>query len=306
MNLLSVPECRKATLLPKATVAHRGGGFSIGDTVKRSDITEKRFGKLTAIKWLRIASPSRASVWLCRCDCGKEAEVRLNNLSSGHTRSCGCLSDNLLYSPKFLDMAGMRFGMLLVLGYSRTVNKKAMWRCKCDCGTACEVTGSYMRCGHTASCGCFRAIATAQNKTTHGMTSGGRKQGTYRSWQDMKQRCLNKKHMHYQDYGGRGIAICKRWVNSFDDFFSDMGKCPDGYTLGRKENNGNYEPGNCRWETYIEQGANKRNNLLLTLNGKTLTISQWARELRMPLSTIQTRRRRGLPVELCLIPYTGA
>lgn len=303
MNLLSVPECRKATLLPKATVAHRGGGFSIGDTVKRSDITEKRFGKLTAIKWLRIASPSPASVWLCRCDCGKEAEVRLNNLSSGHTRSCGCLSDNLLHSTNFIDIAGMRFGMLVVIGYSRTVKKKALWNCRCDCGTICEVAGSYMRCGHTASCGCFRAIATAQNKTTHGMTSGGRKQGTYRSWQDMKQRCLNKHNMHYRNYGGRGITVCKRWLDSFDDFFSDMGTCPDGYTLDRVKNSGNYEPGNCKWNDYYGQGANKRNNVFLTHNEKQQTISQWARELGMPLSTIQGRLRRGLSVDKCLTPH---
>lgn len=96
----------------------------------------------------------------------------------------------------------------------------------------------------------------AEARTTHGMT-GTR---TYRSWESMKRRCLNPNERAFPNYGGRGITVCERWLASFENFFADMGECPPGLTLDRRNNDGNYEPGNCRWATYSEQARNRRSH----------------------------------------------
>ena len=112
---------------------------------------------------------------------------------------------------------------------------------------------------------------------------------TYRSWAAMIQRCTNPKKDTFHHYGGRGIIVCERWLNSFEDFLHDMGIRPDGMTMDRIDVNGNYEPENCRWATKQEQGANCRNSVFLTHNGKTLTLAQWGRELKIHKRTIWAR-----------------
>lgn len=102
---------------------------------------------------------------------------------------------------------------------------------------------------------------------------------TYQSWSDMKQRCLNPRLPCYHNYGGRGITICARWLESFQNFFDDMGEKPEGKTLERINNNGNYEPSNCKWATRAEQRRNCRDTRMITINGRTQTIKDWAKEL---------------------------
>jgi len=105
----------------------------------------------------------------------------------------------------------------------------------------------------------------------------------------MKKRCLNINTTHYASYGGRGISVCARWLVSFADFLEDMGERPEGTSLDRIDNNGNYEPGNCRWSTPLEQGMNKRNNKLLTVKEKMQTLGAWARELRISRQTLSRK-----------------
>lgn len=125
----------------------------------------------------------------------------------------------------------------------------------------------------------------------HGMT----KTREYRSWHTMKTRCYHKECPSYQDYGGRGITVCDRWLGSdgFQNFLMDMGRRPLRTTLDRIDNNAGYEPSNCRWATRKEQQNNTRRNVLITYNGKTLNMTQWAEKLGVSRATLEKRKRLG-------------
>lgn len=112
----------------------------------------------------------------------------------------------------------------------------------------------------------------------------------HNSWRGMRERCYNRNHSAYKNYGGRGIKICQRWKNSFLEFYADMGKCPDGMTIERIDNDGDYEPSNCKWATRKEQSRNRRNWIaLLTYNGRTQHLVDWAKELGIIPSALHNR-----------------
>jgi hypothetical protein len=118
----------------------------------------------------------------------------------------------------------------------------------------------------------------------------------------MKQRCYNQKTKQYKNYGARGIAVCDRWLESFDNFFADMGDKPDGMTLDRVNNDGCYEPSNCRWATKEEQQKNKRTTQIFEFDGKRMTMREWAKHLGVHETTLASRRNSGYPIELLLSP----
>lgn len=122
---------------------------------------------------------------------------------------------------------------------------------------------------------------------------------TYLSWANMTQRCTNDKHPGFDNYGGRGITICARWA-SFENFLADMGERPEGTSIDRIDNNGNYEPGNCRWATRRQQNQNQRGNRLISHGGETLRIGQWAERLGMRETKLRERLQKGWPVELAV------
>jgi len=161
--------------------------------------------------------------------------------------------------PKKIDMVGKKFERLIVIKEDGVDNYgKVLWECLCSCGATKTINGCSLRSGLTKSCGCLhdeirKELVKQISNETHGMT----KTPTYSSWKYMKQRCNNTKSTHYCDYGGRGIKICKRWMK-FENFFEDMGAKPDKLTLERKNNNGDYELGNCVWANRTIQARNQR------------------------------------------------
>ena len=143
------------------------------------------------------------------------------------------------------------------------------------------------------SCGCLYG--------KHSIKHGKSRSGPYCVWENMIQRCNNPKTPHYYNYGGRGIKVCKRW-KSFENFYEDMGDRPKGTSLERIDNDGDYEPGNCRWATQKEQMRNTRRTSFLTIGGVTKPRATWAEEAGIGISTLKGRIRRGWPEDKLLIP----
>jgi len=154
-----------------------------------------------------------------------------------------------------LDLAGQKYGRLTVISeHGRSKNKNVLWLCKCDCGNTTVIPATIIRRGITISCGCFRDEMSSKRRKTHGYSY----KDEYLIWQGMKKRCLNKNCKAYPMYGGRGISICERW-NKFENFLADMGPRPSkDHSIDRKENDGNYEPTNCRWTIPTVQARNTR------------------------------------------------
>lgn len=198
-----------------------------------------------------------------------------------------------------IDETGNRYGRLAVV-CEAAGGKRVMWLCNCDCGARdVRVQAGDLRSGHTKSCGCL-AVEAARRKghanATHGESSHGGRDASaeYSAWSSMIQRCTNQKGAGYHRYGGRGIAVCDRWRTSYETFLADMGRRPSPqHSVDRKDNDGNYEPGNCRWATVKEQGRNRRTNHTITARGRTATLIEWAELSGIRAGTIYERLRRG-------------
>ena len=190
----------------------------------------------------------------------------------------------------FIDLAGQRFGMLTVIGRKENRHGHAMWECLCDCGNKTVVPSGDLRRGKTKSCGC--------NRTTH----GDRGSRLYGIWIGIKTRCFNETDHTYALYGGRGITVCEEWRDSFEAFrdWALANGYRDDLSIDRKNPDGDYCPVNCRWTTMKEQQNNRRNNRLITYNGRTQTLSQWSAETGIHRGTIQYRLKHGWDVEKAL------
>lgn len=187
------------------------------------------------------------------------------------------------------DLVGQRFGRLVVQEFvGRDSQKKLTWSCLCDCGTIKIVRGSSLKDGNTKSCGCLRKELI----TIHDQANKGAKTKEYSAWISMIQRCNNPKNPDYVHYGGRGIKVCDRWLK-FENFYEDMGKRPECMTLERKDNDGGYEPGNCRWATREEQNNNTRRNRYKEHEGERRTITQWARHIGISKQALSYRLSRN-------------
>ena len=163
-----------------------------------------------------------------------------------------------------IDHSGQRFGRVVAIEYAGTkFGNRATWRCRCDCGTEFIAEASNLRQGLTRSCGCTRTekLKLSKMNLKHGHCVEGIRSATYQSWASMKRRCTERDAYHWPKYGGRGIAVCKEWANDFAKFVEDMGERPPRMTLDRIDNDGNYEPSNCRWADAKTQRSNQRKRI---------------------------------------------
>ena len=201
------------------------------------------------------------------------------------------------------DLAGQRFGRLMVLydtGERR--NKKVVWHCQCDCGNELDVRSNSLVSVRTTSCGCYRRQRTAEVHTVHGMTRGEKIHPIYQTWYAMLQRCENPDNKSYKNYGFRGIKVCDEWhkLIPFCDWALASG-WQKGLQLDRINNDGNYEPGNCRWATSQENNRNRRGNRMITFAGKTQCLAAWADETGIKYQTLLDRvDRYRWPIERAL------
>lgn len=192
-----------------------------------------------------------------------------------------------------IDLTGRRFGRLVVIG--RAANSPAgavRWYCQCDCGKTTTTHGDSLRRGASVACGCFKL----DQSTRHGMS----RTPTHISWSSMIQRIDDSNHPQWKRWGGRGIKVCERW-RLFENFLSDMGEKPEGKSLDRINNEGDYEPGNCRWADVKTQQRNRRDSRLITYNGETHCMTEWAARIGISPTSLW-RRLKSWPLEKAMTP----
>ena len=185
--------------------------------------------------------------------------------------------------PRLKDITGKKFNKMTVIERAENAKQgQARWLCRCECGAERIVAGYNLTRGSVKSCGCLKKA----RMTKHGLSS----HPMYSIWKAMKKRCNNKNDKKYLDYGGRGIIVCREWMESFESFYFDM---KDSYYLGltidRINNDGNYEPKNCKWSTRKEQCNNKRTNCIIEYDNCKKTVSQWADEKGLSRNTLYAR-----------------
>lgn len=213
-----------------------------------------------------------------------------------------------------LQLEGAVFGRLVVLRRAGSVTnrngkKKAAWECLCSpehggCG-ATKIVDSASLVRDTRSCGCLALDVARARLTTHGHNPKSGSSPTYKSWSSMLKRCTDPNAGSFRYYGGRGIEVCARW-RTFENFLADMGERPRGTSIDRIDNNGNYEPGNCRWATARQQARNSRKAHEIECGGERLCLTEWQERTGVHAATIRSRLKRGMSVESALAPLGQA
>ena len=263
---------------------------------KYKDLTGQKFGKITVVKLAGFENGWY--LWECICDCGNKKIIKSRDMKK--TKSCGCMKGAVK------DITGNRYGKLTVMNFVETKKQQAYFLCRCDCGKEIIIRSNSLKMGRSKSCGC---LGHPQN-IIHGDCG---KTKLYKAWSAIQQRCENPKNKGYFKYGGRGIKLCQEWHDyvNFKKWAVENGyKENAGLSIDRIDNNGNYEPSNCRWTNIYVQSHNTRKNHNITYNGETKCISEWARVLDLERDIIWNKVRRGTDgakaIELAIKKYKSA
>ncbi len=247
------------------------------------DLTNQKFGKLTAIK--KVGRKGSNNIWECLCDCGNTTKATANSLKVGNKKSCGCLVIEVAKKRRE-DVVGKVFNNITVI---REVDRKGHKRCvygRCICGIEKVFMIDHLKDGSSKSCGCTR-------DKTASITHGQSYNRLYFVWYSMMTRCYNPKFPDYHNYGGRGIRVCDEWFDMCK-FIEDV--TPGyfrGLQLDRIDNDAGYSKNNCRWVTRKQNNRNKRTNVFITFNNQTKTIVEWCEIYNLRQSGVWTRIRKG-------------
>lgn len=204
------------------------------------------------------------------------------------------------------DLMGQKFNRLTAVRPDVNRHGRTYWVCRCECGNEKSVSTTHLLCNKTKSCGCalteFLVGRSTHRATCDGTPDRRKHTAEYSAWSSLKNRCDSPDCPQYASYGGRGIRVCDRWSNRFEDFLTDMGPRPSpNHSIDRyPDNDGNYEPGNCRWATRKEQNRNRRSSLFLAAFGQALTLAEWSEKTGIDRQTIRQRLKHGWTAEKAL------
>jgi len=262
--------------------------------MRTEDLTGREYGYFTVLGFDRSVGGKR--YWNCRCICGNTRSVMTSCLINGRIKSCGCMN-----KTNRIDLTGQRFGRLIVTGLHEDPNDdKLKWDCVCDCGNRKVVYGAHLRYGKVKSCGCLKA----ENDAPH--PDSFYNQRLYGVWCGMLQRCSDKGHSSFHNYGGRGIAVCDEWRN-YEVFRSwayangyDENHDSTSCTLDRIDVNSDYCPENCRWVDRKTQSRNTRRNFLVEYKGELLSATDVAEREGIKANTLLKRLKSGYSLEEAL------
>lgn len=271
-----------------------------------SDYVGKRIFYLTPINEVDELAKDGSKQWAFRCICGKTVITTPYRVISGHIKSCGCMRYKNIKKqpvqskgvPYFdpADFVGLKNNHLTVIDVIPPMNgERAKLKCICDCGHTTYCLPYQFKNGAVKSCGCIRHRGNLKD--------GSSKNPLYQDWRQMISRCYKKTASNYSRYGGRGITVCEEWRKSpfsFYEWVESVGGKPAGTTLDRIDNNGPYSPENCRFADIRTQSRNKRSNIILTYNGKTQCLTDWANEYGINDETLRGRLKKGMSLEEAL------
>lgn len=263
------------------------------NNVNLNDIVGKTFNEITVLSYSHRDN-SKGYVrhyYNCKCSCGKEFKCMRGQIINGKTKSCGHLNHIIK------DISGNKYGRLKVISLAYIKKGRSYYNCICDCGKECIIARDALIRGRTKSCGCYSSEVHSKLRTTHGMSNTR----LFRIWQHIKSRCLNPNEDHYNDYGGRGIFVCKEWLDSFENFYNDMGESynkaaeiygEENISINRINNDDGYYKENCEWSTRTEQQRNQRRNVIVSINGKEYTLIEAYNNFAIPGLTYAIIRDR--------------
>lgn len=194
-----------------------------------------------------------------------------------------------------IDLEGNVYGRLTVLSTSEIRGglgrRRAFWLCRCECGVEKFFPSGNLKTGTSKSCGCLRRELVSAKFTKHGCSPGGKKSKELKAWHHAKARCFNPNTKYFYNYGGRGISMSDEWVNDASQFLKDMGPCPAGHTLDRKDVNLGYSKENCRWASWGTQNGNRRDTVYV----EGVCVAQYARTHNLVEWKLRRRMLAGMP-----------